>query len=215
MTMVKICGMTEVEHALVAAEEGADFIGLVFASSRRQITHDKARQIIEAVQGLKDGLEVVGVFVNLPATEVNHIAEGLSLDRIQLSGDESWEYCMEIEKPLIKTIHVSEDSMGADIARAISVGSGILYGKQHAFLLDTRISGMYGGTAQTFDWQLASEVPAHFPLIIAGGLNPDNVSHLITSVHPWGVDASSGLETDCVKDVDKIRKFIRVVRRED
>ena len=215
MTMVKVCGITEVEHALAAAEEKADFIGLVFAPSSRRITRDKARRIIEAVRELKDRPEVVGVFVNLPAAEVNRIAEDLPLDRVQLSGDESWKYCLDIEKPFIKTIHVSKKSTGVDIARAISVGSGILYGKQRIFLLDTSVPGKYGGTAQTFDWELALEVPAHFPLMVAGGINPQNVGNLINSVHPWGIDASSGLETNGVKDVDKIRMFLRAVRRED
>jgi phosphoribosylanthranilate isomerase len=213
--MIKVCGITEVKYALAAAEAGADFVGLVFALSSRQITYGKAQRIVEAVKKLGNAPEVVGVFVNAPAGEVNRIAGDLSLDRVQLSGDESWKYCLEIEKPLIKAIHVFGDLTGADIMRIISTGSRKLSGRSPVFLLDTHVSGMYGGTAQTFDWRLAREVPAHFPLIVAGGLNPQNVGDLIRGVHPWGVDASSGLETEGVKDIDKIRMFIRAVRRED
>jgi phosphoribosylanthranilate isomerase len=104
---VKICGITEVFQAQAAIEAGADLIGVVFAPSPRQVTYGKAREIVAAVK--KHYFPVVGVFVNMPATRVNAVASFCQLDWIQLSGDENWDYCQEIERPLIKAIHISTE----------------------------------------------------------------------------------------------------------
>lgn len=215
MTRVKVCGITEVEHALTAAEAGTDFIGLVFAPSRRRVTLDKARQIVQAVKRPKDKPEVVGVFVNLPAAEVNRIADELPLDRVQLSGDEDWGYCLSIERPIIKTIHISDELTGGDIMPILEPGFRLLAPRRLVILLDTGVEGIYGGSGQAFDWLLAWEVSARFPVIVAGGLTPENVARAVRIIKPWGVDASSGLESDGIKDNDKIRRFIQAVRRED
>ena len=107
MTKVKICGITEVIYARAAMEAGANLIGVVFAPSPRQITDEKAQEIIAAVKTQKQSLPVVGVFVNIPASTVNAAASFCGLDWVQLSGDETWEYCQQIEKPVIKAIHIS------------------------------------------------------------------------------------------------------------
>ncbi len=212
MTIIKICGLSEVQHALAAAEAGADFLGLVFARSRRQVSVKKALEVAEAVHALKPCGVVVGVFVNSAADEVNRIAENCHLDWVQLSGDETWHYCQQIERPIIKTIHVSNTDTPGEIASEIATGYRLLSEKQLVCLLDSKVEDAYGGTGKTFDWDLAREVTAKFHVIIAGGLNPINVGQVVKEIEPWGVDVSSGVETDGEKDTAKIKEFIQAVR---
>ncbi len=214
MTRVKICGIAETIHALAAAEAGADFIGLVFAPSRRQVSLERAHEIALAVKDLKRPPLVVGVFVNTPASEVNWVAEHCGLDLVQLSGDEPWEYFRDIEHPFIKATRVLGEQDAGEIIAQISAGYKLL-GRDFICLLDTHVEGSYGGTGQTFDWGLARRVSATFPVIIAGGLSPQNVEQAVKLVRPFGVDVSSGVETGGAKDVSKIKAFIEAVRRAD
>ena len=211
MTRVKICGITDETHALAAADAGADFIGLVFAPSKRQVIPARAREIADAVKKSSAATKVVGVFVNAPVFQVNEIADFCALDVVQLSGDESWEDCGKIANPIIKAIRVGRQSV-EDICAELSAASRLLARRRFITLLDSEVEGTYGGTGETFNWDLAKDVARKFQIIIAGGLDPQNVAMLIKRVSPWGVDVSSGVESNGLKDASKIRAFIEAVR---
>jgi len=213
VTSIKICGLSETQHVLAAAEAGADFIGLVFAPSPRQVSIKKALHLIEEVCHLRLRPAVVGVFVNSTTGEVNRIADYCHLDRVQLSGDETWEYCRQIERPIIKAVHISKSSTPAKIISEITVGYRLLPKHNLICLLDSKVGGSYGGTGRTFNRKLAGEITARFPVFVAGGLTPRNVNGLVKEIQPWGVDVSSGVETDGRKDTAKIISFIRAVRK--
>ena len=213
MTRVKICGITEVVYAQAVIEAGADLIGLVFAPSPRQVNYDKAREIVAVVK--EHNLPAVGVFVNMPAAEVNAIAADCGLDWVQLSGDESWEYCRQIEKPLIKAIHISNKLGEEELLAHLKEGQNKLGDRTPVYLLDTFVEQKYGGTGKVFTWETARRAVAKYPVIIAGGLKPQNVGEVVSSLKPWGVDVSSGVESRGVKDVAKIRDFIKAVRSAD
>jgi phosphoribosylanthranilate isomerase len=211
MTRIKICGVTDETHALAAADAGADFIGLVFAPSQRQVIPARAREIADAVKKGNAATKVVGVFANAPVFQVNEIADFCALDVVQLGGDESWEDCGKIANPVIKAIRVGRQSV-EDICAELSAASRLLARRRFITLLDSEVGGKYGGTGETFNWDLAREVAKKFQVIIAGGLDPQNVAMLVKRVSPWGVDVSSGVESNGVKDVSKIRAFIEAVR---
>lgn len=214
MTRIKICGIRDETQALAAVEAGADFIGLVFAPSRRQISPARAREIAYAVKRTSGGTKMVGVFANTPSSQVNELADFCALDWVQLSGDESWEYCREVTRPVIKVIRIDQQSP-EELNAEISAGSRSLPRQEFMTLLDSRVEGRYGGTGESFNWNLAQQITERFRVIIAGGLDPKNVARLIERVAPWGVDVSSGVETKGVKDTSKIRAFIGAVRKAD
>jgi phosphoribosylanthranilate isomerase len=207
---VKICGITDATYAREAMEAGADFIGVVFAPSPRQVSQEKAREIVAAVKN--HGVPAVGVFVNMPYTNVNKVASLCELDWVQLSGDEDWEYCKYIEKPIIKGIRIPRDWGREELLAHLENGHRLLGARSLVFLVDTFVKHRYGGTGQTFDWEIARPAAARFPLLIAGGLHPGNVGQVICSLKPWGVDVSSGVETGGVKSPEKIKAFVQAAR---
>jgi len=215
MTLIKVCGIKSAADALETARLGADIIGLVFAESRRRVSLQQAAEISLAVRKLPRRTAIAGVFVNESPTYINDIALRLGLDMVQLSGDESAEYCLDILFPVIKVVHVT-DSMSADsISEAVSHLKRVNPGRGIIPLLDSGKGKKYGGTGETFDHSLAKLACSAGSAMIAGGLNPGNVVGLVRDVKPLGVDVSSGVETNGRKDMAKIRTFIEAVRSAD
>ena len=204
MTQVKICGIRRVEDALVAAEAGADYLGFVFYErSRRRVRPDEAREIISAVRKQSDA-RAVGVFVNEDPAGLNRIARAAGLDYVQLSGDEPDDIIEALDVPAIQVIHMRDDmTPEALIERVLDTPADLV-------MLDTAAAGSYGGTGEAFDWSRVPAVPR--PLLLAGGLHAGNVADAVRHVHPWGVDVSSGVETNGDKDPDRIRAFIQAAR---
>jgi phosphoribosylanthranilate isomerase len=148
----------------------------------------------------------VGVFANNDPEEINEMVDVCGVDLVQLSGDEPWGACLMANRQVIKALRVrSDETHEAAIAR-------IETGAASAVLLDRATDGAFGGTGQTIDWALAGRINAALPVWLAGGLTPDNVVEAIRTVRPWCVDVSSGVETDGVKDIEKIRAFVRAAK---
>jgi phosphoribosylanthranilate isomerase len=213
VTRLKICGLRDPADALVAVESGAAFLGMNFVPGvRRQITPERALEIIAAVRAKprSNGPRLVGLFANQPLEDVNDIVKRCGLDMVQLCGDEPPEYWARVEADVIKQIKVRDDSMTDALA---SVESVVEAG--HIAMLDKYEKGALGGTGLTFDWDIAQEVAERFHIMLAGGLSPGNVARAIKKVSPWGVDVSSGVETDGDKDPIKIRGFASEVARTD
>nr|WP_298172804.1 phosphoribosylanthranilate isomerase [uncultured Pseudomonas sp.] len=198
----KICGITRVEDALAAAEAGADAIGLVFyPKSLRAVSVQQARTIIAA---LPPFVTTVGLFVNASRCELGEILDAVPLDMLQFHGDERPADCEGYHRPYIKALRVKP---GDDVAAQIEP-----YANASGILLDTFVAGVPGGTGLAFDWSL---VPRNLdrPIILAGGLTPENVRSAIEQTQPYAVDVSGGVEArHGIKDADKIRAFMRAVK---
>jgi phosphoribosylanthranilate isomerase len=201
-TRVKICGITRVEDALEAAKQGSDAIGLVFyAASPRNVSNEVARAIVAA---LPPFVSVVGLFVNASRANIDEVLAEVRLDVLQFHGDETPDDCMQFNLPFLKAIRVNADTNLLQYA--------IDFRHAQALLLDAHSDAAYGGTGQTFDWNL---IPAELskPIILAGGLNADNVEQAIMQVKPYAVDVSGGVElSKGIKDADKIAAFMQGVR---
>jgi phosphoribosylanthranilate isomerase len=199
----KICGITRIEDALAAVEAGADAIGFVFyAKSPRAVSVQQARAIIRA---LPPFVTTVGLFVNASRCELGEILDAVPLDLLQFHGDEAVEACEGWHRPYIKALRVKA---GDDIAAAVDA-----YPSASGVLLDTYVEGVPGGTGEAFDWSLIPQSLSK-PLILAGGLTPENVADAVTRVKPYAVDVSGGVEASKgIKDHAKVRAFIDAVRK--
>ena len=199
---VKICGITRVEDALAAAAAGADAIGLVFyAKSPRAVDIEQAREILAV---LPPFVTSVGLFVDAERSELERILASVPLDLLQFHGDESVQQCEAFGRPYIKALRVKAgDDIAARVAR---------YPSAQGILLDAYVEGVPGGTGEAFDWSLIPQALSK-PLILAGGLRPDNVAEAVSRVRPYAVDVSGGVEASKgVKDVEKVDAFIRAAR---
>ena len=203
MARIKICGITRVEDALAAAQAGADAIGLVFhAASPRAVSIEQARAIAQA---LPPFVTVVGLFVDAPETVIRAVLEQVPLDLLQFHGDEPDSFCQRFARPYLKAVRVRP---GDDLNALAANWSGAC-----GILLDSYKPGGPGGTGETFDWSM---IPSQRPwtLVLAGGLQADNVRQAIDMTAPWAVDVSGGVEAaKGIKDVDKINAFIHEVKR--
>lgn len=198
--IVKICGITTVEAALTAQEHGADFIGFVFAKSKRRITLAGARTIAAVVPNMGK----IGVFVDAPVEEVQYISRELNLAYVQLHGHESAEYCRKVGSPVIKSFH-GDHKLESTYLNSFPA---------EWILLDSSSGGQFGGSGTTFDWLMIQEMRKELtkPLFIAGGLNSRNITTAIRLLCPDGVDVSSGVEAGGMKSEEKIREFIMAAR---
>jgi phosphoribosylanthranilate isomerase len=195
---VKVCGMTSLKDALVAVEEGADAVGFIFyKKSPRSVTMKTVREI---VLELPPFVDTVGVFVDETAEQINKIADYCNLDIIQLHGDESPTFCKKIRRRVIKAFRIKD-------MQSVKKLSGFLV---CGFLLDTFSENLHGGTGKVFDWNLVLPAKKFGPVIMAGGLTPNNVQQAIRQVRPYGVDVCSGVESEPgIKDHKKIRAFLK------
>ncbi|RLT28178.1 MAG: phosphoribosylanthranilate isomerase [Chloroflexi bacterium] len=245
MTFVKICGNRTPADVIAAAEAGADFIGMVFAESRRKVDTQQAYDMVralgrplaehefltpppaqpqvreEAGEWFRHGSRVleayldakrpltVGVFADQSFEEINEIVEECGIDLVQLSGDEPWDDCLMIARQTIQVVHVSPIDSPSDPMALVEPGFSI------ALMLDSAHGPYRGGSGQTFDWEVARQISSRMPMLLAGGLTPENVGEAVRTVHPWAVDVSSGTETDGKKDYDRVRAFIAAVREAD
>ncbi len=200
---VKICGVRSMEEALCALDCGADALGFNFwPKSPRHIEPEDARAIIDR---LPPFISCVGVFVNESREIILETARVAGIRIVQLHGDESPEFCRELDSlKLIKALRVGEGFELNSIARF----------EVSAVLLDTNMKGSYGGTGRRFDWSVAIEAKRFARIILAGGLNIDNVAEAIREVKPFALDVCSGVEAEPGrKDLDKLRRFMTEVRR--
>ena len=206
MTKIKICGITRSEDAKFAAENGADFLGFVFADSPRRITFKPAAEIIA---GLPKSVATVGLFVDEDESKVRQALKQARLDMLQFHGSESPEYCETFKgrAKIIKAIRVSDEK---DLEKMADYDVDF-------FLLDAYVEGKPGGTGRSFNRELALKAKGFGkPIILAGGLNAENVGRAIAKVRPYGVDVSSGVESrPGVKDQKLIKSFIENARKKD
>ena len=201
-TRVKICGITNVQDAMLAVEEGADALGFVFyPPSPRYVSIDQAASIINE---LPPFVSTVGLFVNAGQEDIACAVELAKIDLIQFHGNECPDYCAAHGRPWIKAIRMREDVDLEKAARDYSAAS--------ALLLDAYSPGVPGGTGESFDWDRIPDEPGS-KIILAGGLTPDNVTEAIHRCRPYAVDVSGGVEArKGIKDAVKIARFMRGVR---
>jgi phosphoribosylanthranilate isomerase len=205
MTAIKICGITREQDALAAAYCGANAIGLVFyARSPRHVTPARAAELMRV---LPPFIMSVGLFVDAPAIEIIQTLAAARIDLLQFHGDESPAYCRQFGVPYLKALRVRP---GLDLLQYAHA-----YRDAKALLLDAYLEGAHGGTGATFDWALIPEM-LPLPVVLSGGLTPENVTSAIQMVRPWAVDVSSGVEVSKgVKSAEKIEAFVTGVRNAD
>jgi len=207
--LVKICGLRSLDHAKTACDAGADLIGFVFASSKRQVSADFVRPIVEELSG---PAIPVGLFVDESVTEIIQTARraGIELLQVHWRKDERDLLALDLPYLLVRRTEpgATYDAVAADLDRVARSANPPV-----RFLIDSYHPGQSGGTGTLADWDLAARLATVFPILLAGGLNPENVANAIEQVRPAGVDVSSGVETGGTKSDERIRAFVGNARR--
>ncbi len=201
MTKVKICGLRRMQDIEYANQLQPDYVGFVFSQSKRMVSKESAKMLIDHLDGR---IKRVGVFVNEKIEMVNEMTTSLGLDVVQLHGDEDDDYVENLKGILDVEVWKALRIKGiTDLQREV---------KADKILIEGFVNGLYGGTGVRFDWSLIENFEFSRPVILAGGLNVSNVEEGIKKVRPYAVDVSSGVETDGYKDFEKMKEFIEKVR---
>lgn len=209
MTKIKICGLTRKEDIEYVNKLCPDYIGFVFAKGRRMVTVERAKELMDL---LNKKIETVGVFVNEDIEKIKYTAQYLKLNIIQLHGTEDEQYMERLKAFRIwKAVGISTDSNSNN--ENVLPGIQTISPYTEGILLDSITKGIQGGTGISFNWNIIKKIHIDKPIILAGGLNPENVLKAVEEVKPYAVDVSSGVEVDGVKDFNKINKFIKKVRK--
>lgn len=203
---IKICGITDLADARFVAGAQADYMGFIFyQKSPRYIEPGQAGAMINWIEGPGH----VGVFVNQPLDDVNRVARQVGVDIVQLHGDESPEYCSLVEKPIIKAVHVHDESTAQSLQKEIKSYRPLV----DYILFDTASEQQRGGTGQVFDWNVLDELELEVPFFLSGGLNAENIQAALQAVQPYGADVCSGLEhKPGRKDFDEVERFMSQFR---
>ncbi|MDP4143739.1 MAG: phosphoribosylanthranilate isomerase [Bacillota bacterium] len=212
MTKVKVCGLRRVEDIGFVNELNPDYVGFVFAKSKRKVDLGTASELIK---NLKENIHTVGVFVNEDPQVVRNIGETLKLKVLQFHGDEDGEYISKFKDFTVWKVisvqcgeEIDEEEIKAQLLEKLQQFEAIVDG----IVLDSSIKGVKGGTGISFDWNILKTIQFNKPFVLAGGLNPSNAQEAILKASPQVLDVSSGVETEGVKDFNKIKDFIEKVR---
>lgn len=206
MTRIKICGLTRMEDIDSVNRYQPEYIGFIFApKSRRYVTPEKAKQL---AAGLKCGIQSVGVFTQANVDEIIRIAESVPLNVVQLHGMQSENMVQDLRSALPE---------GVQIWYCVAAENGTVVFPEldhivDLWLVDTAAGGSFGGTGKTFDWMKAKMFLRDRKIILAGGLNPENIAQAVSCLHPYAVDVSTGVETNGFKEEEKIKQFVTAVR---
>jgi phosphoribosylanthranilate isomerase len=204
MTKIKICGIKTLKDALAAIDSGADYLGFNFyPKSVRFIEKSACAEITSVLKREHPQIKLVGVFVNSSVEEIKYILQTCNLDLAQLHGDETPEVFAQLAPHAFRAFRgIPESNAGYERDEAPFM------------LIDAAVKGVYGGSGVTADWSAAAELAKKYPLLLAGGLTPENVAGAVRQVKPWGVDVASGVESaPGEKDAAKMIQFVKEVKR--
>lgn len=212
--VIKMCGNRSATDLVNAADAGADLLGIIFADAWRRVSVNHAREMVATLRGEADHvLPVVGVFVDQPVDEVNATADEVGLDMIQLHGTETPDHWEQMERPLIICRRISSTLTPEQVEDELGIAAEFMERTGSLSLIEPHVEGEPGGAGVSLDFALAERLARRYSFILAGGLGPGNVGEAIRAVRPWGVDVSSGVETERVKDPSKVGRFVYEARR--